>query len=226
MRKQHRQISVIAVPFLLVAAITGLLWAYAPHLYWKDDYLKKNVPSGPVDRQEVRISFEEAAQAAERHGVTAVGVSLRKEAGHTVYAVTGDVPQGGTREILIDAVTGKTLTPLSEELAIEIAMQYVNSSDILAVDRIPSYHHRSGKDFLNVTAVRFKDSNRTSIYLSESGNILEDEDRTRVFHFWVMKLHKLNFFGTKKELTAIPGIALILLIITGLSIWKQRLRGL
>lgn len=41
-------------------------------------------------------------------------------------------------------------------------------------------------------------------------------------HQWVMKLHKLSFFGTKRELTAFPGGGLLLLLITGIFLWRKR----
>ena len=37
----HRRVAILSAGFLLLTAVTGILWAYAPHLYFKDGYLKK-----------------------------------------------------------------------------------------------------------------------------------------------------------------------------------------
>lgn len=41
----------------------------------------------------------------------------------------------------------------------------------------------------------------------------------RRFHFLIMDLHQLNFFGFKKVLTIIPGLPLLIAIFTGMIMW-------
>ncbi len=58
---------------------------------------------------------------------------------------------------------------------------------------------------------------------AETGAVSEPKASAgREFHNWVMKIHRLEFFGTKKELVAIPGTGLLLLLLTGLFLWKRR----
>ena len=47
------------------------------------------------------------------------------------------------------------------------------------------------------------------------------KDPARQFHSWVMRIHRLSFFGTKKELVAFPGVGLLLMLCTGLFLLKR-----
>ena len=44
------------------------------------------------------------------------------------------------------------------------------------------------------------------------------------FHQWVMRIHRLEFFGTKKELVIFPGTGLLLMLATGLWLFKRGLK--
>jgi hypothetical protein len=39
-----------------------------------------------------------------------------------------------------------------------------------------------------------------------------------------MKIHRLEFFGTKKELVVFPGLGLLLMLFTGLSLFKRGIK--
>jgi uncharacterized iron-regulated membrane protein len=199
MRPFHRWLGIGSSIVLLLAAVTGILWAYAPHLYWKPGYLEKkhSVPHPPFDsiattHQEIarRVSQEFGASAA------ITSINLRSDAGMAFFEVA----------VLAD---GKESTVLFDEAGNKISL--------------PQWQHRSYKIHENVWRVRFADEAESEVFLSAySGKILEDQDKARRFHFWVMRLHQLNFFGFKKVLTIIPGSALILLVVSGLVISRKR----
>lgn len=226
----HRRVAILSAGFLLLTAVTGILWAYAPHLYFKDGYLKKkSVPPGPA-LSDARLTPQQAmrlvaAQFANSKGAEAV--LLRVEGGHLLYEVQHRAEKA-MQSALVDAVSGAVINPLNEELAVAIAAEYVaGNRRVKAAVQLENYRHRSGKLVPSVYRVAFVAPGNPEILIDRnSAAIVEDSDDSRAFHFWVMKLHQFQFFGTKKELTLIPGLALVLLILTGLLIWSRRFRAI
>jgi len=225
----HRRIAVFSAVFLAITAVTGILWAYAPHLYFQDGYLKKKTKIQGPALSRAKISQKDALEAAVAVFNTEKGIetlSLRAEASHLVYEI---VRKDGKdhRSVLIDALSGDVLSPVSEKLATEFAAQYVGGNPpVKETEALDEYRHRSGKKIKSVYRVAFTASGNPEIFIDRnSGLIVEESDRSRVFHFWVMKLHQLQFFGVKKEFTIIPGLALILLVITGTVMWLRRFRA-
>lgn len=226
----HRRIAILSAGFLLLTAVTGILWAYAPHLYFKDGYLKKkSIRLGPA-LTEAKLSPAEAISrvaASPDKKTTAESVSLRVEAGQLIYEVVRKEGKA-TESQLVDAISGERLSPLSAELAAAVAAEYVAGNPLVKqVTPLDEYRHRSGKKLRTLYRVAFAAPGNPEIYIDRnSAAIVEESDESRAFHFWVMKLHQLQFFGTKKELTLIPGLALLLLVATGLTIWIRRWRAM
>ena len=48
--------------------------------------------------------------------------------------------------------------------------------------------------------------------------------KAQEFHQWIMRIHRLEFFGTKKELTAIPGAGLLALLVTGSFLLRKKVK--
>lgn len=225
----HRRIAIVSAGFLLLTAITGILWAYAPHLYFKDGYLKKKSVRNRMPLTAVRLTPQQAMQLAGATG-QAKGVelvSLRHEGGRLIYEV---VRRDGKamQSQLFDAVSGERLSPLSHEMAAAVAAEYVAGNPPIKNNAVMDhFRHRSGKVIQSVYRVAFTAPGNPEIFIDRnSAAIVEESDDARAFHFWVMKLHQLQFFGTKKELTLIPGLALLLLVATGFIIWFRRWRAL
>jgi uncharacterized iron-regulated membrane protein len=225
----HRRIAILSAGFLLLTAITGILWAYAPHLYFKDGYLKKKSVKTAPALFVARFSPQEAIRLTAAAGKSgpAESVVLRAEAGRLVYEVVRREGKAVNSQ-LVDAISGEKLSPLDEKMAAAVAAEYVVGNPTLKDAAIvENYRHRSGKIFASVYRVRFDAPANPEIFIDRhSAAIVEDSDDTRAFHFWVIKLHQLQFFGTKKELTLIPGLALLLLVTTGMVIWWRRYRAL
>lgn len=228
MRFLHRRIAILSAGFLLLTAVTGILWAYAPHLYFKDGYLKKKHVKAAPALSAARLSPQEAIRLTEAAGISpAESVILRAEGGRLVYEVVRREGKAAHSQ-LVDAVSGTKLSPLAEQIAAAVAAEYVvGNPTIKDAAIVDHYRHRSGKIVASVYRVRFSAPGNPEIFIDRnSAAIVEESDDARAFHFWVMKLHQLQFFGTKKELTLLPGLALVILVITGLLIWWRRFRAL
>lgn len=130
MRKAHRWIAMSALGFFLLSLITGLLWANVRFLYWEDHYKEKvltvlTVTAPPLGG--VRIALPAAIEVS-KAGTAAEAqveqVILRSDAGKLFYDIRLRA-EGKAQRVLVDAMTGARLSPISAELAEDIARQYV-----------------------------------------------------------------------------------------------------
>ena len=64
MRRFHRWLGLGSVVVVLLATITGLLWAYAPYLYWEDGYMERKHSAPPVAFEEIRLTHQDAIRIA------------------------------------------------------------------------------------------------------------------------------------------------------------------
>ena len=162
MRQFHRTVGILFAPFLAATAVTGLLWAYAPYLYLKQEPPKPG-GSAKLDENQSYLPMAAVIRAAKplagEGRITAIG--LKADAGKIVYSVNV-ASKGERKEIRVDAQTGQ------------------------ATVFVPS--------------------------------------KAQEFHAWVMRIHRLEFFGTKKELVIIPGAGLLTLLISGTVLWKRTRR--
>jgi uncharacterized iron-regulated membrane protein len=149
-------------------------------------------------------------------------VTLRADAGRLFYDLRPRA-EGNARTVLVDALTGERLSPISTELARDIARQYVSdAADVTAVSP-EQYTPRKKHHAQDAMRVRFNDHDRTDIVVDrQTGEILEDEGRWRKLHFFVMQVHQLNFFGFEKTLLNVPGIPLFMMAVTGLVLWRMQ----
>jgi uncharacterized iron-regulated membrane protein len=123
----------------------------------------------------------------------------------------------------VDALTGERLSPISTELARDIARQYVSDAADATTVSPEQYTPRKKHHAQDAMRVRFNDHDRTDIIVDrQTGEILEDEGRWRKLHFFVMQVHQLNFFGFEKTLLNVPGIPLFMMAVTGLVLWRMQ----
>ncbi len=224
MRSFHRRLAIIFCGFLTLSASTGLLWAYAPHLYWKEDYLKpKHAPSFRL-LSEASVRAEDALQSARDQLTGSIrSITLKTLGDRLVYEIRYASGQG-EHSWLLDAETGQKLTPIPDSLAIMIAKTYVrNTPSVKLVRRLWSYKIRGDHATVPVYQIIFDAPDHPLIIVNaESGTVLEDEDDSRRFHSWIMKLHTLSFFDFHKTLTLIPGLGLLAMVGTGLKLYWKR----
>jgi len=221
-RLAHRWFGMAALGFLLLSVVTGLLWADAKFLYWDDHYKEKVRPlvgpslemaTVPVDRAIV------VAKAAVGGRASIEQVLLRSDFGRLFYELKLRV-EGVSTTLLLDALTGEQLSPISSDLAPAIAQQYVRQPAMVTGVEMERYTPRKKKRAQDAVRVRFDDADATEIVLDrQTGEILEDEGRWRRVHFAVMQLHQLNFFGFEKTLLNIPGVPILLMSLSGCLLW-------
>ncbi|MBS0617885.1 MAG: PepSY domain-containing protein [Spirochaetes bacterium] len=218
----HRRVAIVAAAFLLSTAVTGILWAYAAHLYLKDGYLKKKNTKRAPAFSTVRITPQQAMQNSPTPA-NVDNVSLRREGGSLLYEVQSKDGKK-TTSILVDAISGVMISPLADAAAAAIAAEYVvGNPPVQKITQLANYRHSNGKVYPYVAVVVFAGRGLPEIIIDrQTAAIIDEVDGARRFHTWVRKLHQLQFFGTKKELTIIPGLALIFLTLSGLWILKRR----
>lgn len=221
-RLAHRWLGMGALGFLLLSVVTGLLWADAKFLYWDDHYKEKVRPASNPGIEAARLSVDRAILAAKE----AVGgralveqVLLRSDFGRVMYELKLRV-EGVPTTLLLDAMSGERLSPISPDLAPVIAQQYVRTPAAVTGVEVERYTPRKKKRAQDAVRVRFDDADATEIVLDrQTGEILEDEGRWRRVHFAVMQLHQLNFFGFEKTLLNIPGVPILLMSLSGCLLW-------
>ncbi len=211
-----------ALGFLLLSVVTGLLWADAKFLYWDDHYKEKILPLVGPSLEAATLPVDRAIVAAKE----AVGgralveqVLLRSDFGRVLYELKLRV-EGVSTTLLLDAMSGERLSPISPDLAPVIAQQYVRTPATVTGVELERYTPRKKKRAQDAVRVRFDNDDATEIVLDrQTGEILEDEGRWRRVHFAVMQLHQLNFFGFEKTLLNIPGVPILLMSLSGCLLW-------
>ena len=161
MRKIHRTVGLFFAPFLATTAVTGLLWAYAPYLYMKNEPTKIKAPA--IDENRTYLPLADVIRSAKMLAGEGkvLNVTLKPDAGRLVYSVNIG-SRSGRKEVQVDAKTGKAEIPV-----------------------------------------------RT---------------KAQEFQQWIMRIHRLEFFGTKKELVAIPGLGLLTLLVTGSFLLRKKVK--
>jgi len=221
-RLAHRWLGMGALGFVLLSVVTGLLWADAKFLYWDDHYKEKVRPVVGPALETATLPVDRAIVAAKE----AVGgralveqVLLRSDFGRVFYELKLRV-EGVSTTLLLDAINGERLSPISPDLAPVIARQYVRTPAAVTGVELERYTPRKKKRAQDAVRVRFDDADATEIVLDrQTGEILEDEGRWRRVHFAVMQLHQLNFFGFEKTLLNIPGVPILLMSLSGCLLW-------
>jgi uncharacterized iron-regulated membrane protein len=227
LRSLHRASGLVLAAFLISTATTGLIWALSSHIYWTKDYLKPKQKVEAIDVATIRVHPADAATSALRaskKGDEVMSVTLRRDGGRTLYDVAIRAGKN-SQNILIDATDGTLLSPISEEFAGRLARQYVRDKEsvISSIRLEPRWISRRNDAPRPAFLVSFSRPAKTEIVLdTDSGRILEESDPTRRFHFFVTRLHRLDFFGTDKLLTLVPGLGILTMTISGLAIYRRR----
>ncbi|GJL63012.1 MAG: hypothetical protein NPIRA04_16660 [Nitrospirales bacterium] len=147
-------------------------------------------------------------------------IILRQDFGRLLYEVRLSGQQAPSA-ILIDALTNERLSPLSPDLAGMIARQYIKTDS--QITNITMEQYVSHNTMINLEAIRvnFGEPGPAAIILDRhTGRILEDESPWRQVHFLVKQSHQLNFFGFNKTLLNIPGLAILIMSLSGLWLWR------
>lgn len=217
----HKTIAIIVVPLFIIATITGFFKANQK-LYWEDGYKKKKQEANFIVQEELRSisSITRNIDSISKEKNKFEEISLRSESGKLYYKL---VSKSKTK-YLVEAVSGKLVSPIDEVLAKDFAKQYVkDNKQIATCELIKNYKGRKAKEAKPTYKITFNNAVHSEIYLeAEAGDIVEDIDDNRAFGIWVMRLHEYDFFDSKKGITTVVAIAMMLLSMSGLWIYKIR----
>lgn len=218
----HLYIGVFLFPFLLISALTGFFRANH-QWFWKADYKKIKNTTFQYTLDKPFISVDSVFEIAKRqYGEkgTLAEIRLRKEIGKMFY----DVRNTGNAPLLIDATSGKVLSPISEDLAASLASQYVKPGlPIKKVSLDENYKTRKEKKTRSVYIVEFADELHTQILLdSNNGEIEEEIDDNLKFGMLMVKLHDYDFWNSKRIILSFAGIGLTVVGLTGFYIWLRK----
>lgn len=212
LRRLHRILGLALFLLVVNSAATGLLRANARWWYWKDR---------PPRRQTVSLS--PPTVGTERlfsvlGGIPIRRVELKPLAGKTVYLIERQNQEKPW--VLVDASSGEILSPLTAEMAVEVARAFVDRHEQVALtESLPSYTPRKGSGSRPVWRVVFGDASRTEVVVDrDAGAVLSVLDRGRRFGIWVVKLHELDFFNSSRPALTLLGLGVTFLAITGLTL--------
>lgn|GEM_PF-3290389 len=220
--KIHRTLAIIAVPLLLLSTTSGFLRANQKW-FWEDGYKKKKQP--------VRFAMEQNFAPLQDivHQINFITgelnqfeeITLRSETGTPYYLLS----TASKKKYLANALSGEIVSPISSELASQFAVQYIKErSGIKSCELLTSYKPRKAKEAKPAYKILFDNSVHSEIYLDQmTGEILEEIDDNRTFGLFVMRLHDYDYFNSKREISSVAGISVLLVALSGLWIYRIRL---
>lgn len=133
---------------------------------------------------------ESPAEIAARAGVTPTSVELRPWLGRTVYEFGQD--QG--LPLIVDAVTGETLSPIDEETALAVARaDHAGEPDIEAVTFFAEPTWESRRD-MPTWRIDFADGEGTRLYVSAAtGEVVARRNDVWRFYDFFWMLHIMDY---------------------------------
>ena len=218
--KIHKTIAIIVVPLFIIAIITGFLKANQK-LYWEDGYKKKKQEAlfmVKEDLYSIKTIIQNIDSISQQKNKFEE-ITLRSDNNKLYYKLSSK-----KAKYLVDAVSGGIVSPINETLAKDFAKQYVkDNKQVGTCELIKNYKGRKAKEPRPTYKIAFNNAVHSEIYLdAETGDIVEDIDDNRSFGIWVMRLHEYDFFDSKKGITTVVAIAMMLLSLSGLWIYKIR----
>jgi hypothetical protein len=220
----HRTIAIIVLPLLLISITTGFFRANQKW-YWEDGYKrKKHPPAISIEKELIPVkSLVEKVDSISQKKNKFQEISLQAE-NEALYYKLITTSKG---RYLVEAYTGTVVSPLSSKLASAFALQYVKEKPaVKSVELLKKYIARRGKEIKPAYKVMFDNDVHSEIYLDYyTGEIIEDIDDNRQFGMWVLRLHEYDFFDSKRSITSMVGISMLLLSFSGLWIYKIRLKN-
>lgn len=217
----HRTLGIIIVPLILLSAATGFFRANYKW-FWEDGYkAKKHASSFAAPLRTVPV--EQVAgivDSIEGGGKQLTHIILRDEAGTLYYEVA---VKGGAK-YLLRAGDAALVSPLDSSLAVQIAAQYVKGTPaVRSCTPLPEYKTRKEKTLRPVYKVIFDNDVNSEIYIDyRTGEIVEDIDDNRSFGMLMVKLHDYDFWSSKRVITSIVGLSVVLLGLSGIWIYRRK----
>lgn len=229
-RKIHRWLSVVIGIQLLLWTLSGLIFSWNPIDRVRGSHLVR--PSQPADlaKQKVLGIQEILRNVRLEHERPVVRVELRSLLGDPVYEVT--LGGEGTQHVLMDANSGKQISPISKEMAEQIAVNdFLVESQVESIEWIdkpvgPHWEYREKE--LPVWKVEMDHRSGTRIYISANRGVVtaRRNHRWRLFDFFWM-LHTMDYAGRDNFntwLLRIMSVLGVVSVLTGFWLWARTTR--
>ncbi len=218
----HRTLAIIVVPLLIVSTITGVFRANQKW-YWEDGYKKKKHPVAiNIDKELVSLNkIRQNIDSVSGKKNAFAEINLKEEGGNNYYYLLSKSKQ----KYLVDASTGFIISPLNTELAGLFASQYIKEpAKIKSCDLLMDYVPRKGKEAKPAYKVEFDNQIHSQVFIDYySGEISEDIDDNRQFGIWMIRLHEYDFLDSKRSISTLVGVCIMLVALSGLWIYRIRL---
>lgn len=218
----HRLAGLIFLPFLIISTLTGFFRANYKW-FWKENYKKYKNENYEYKIQPPEINNDHVFPILKKkygENISVSEIKLKSEAGKLFY----DVKINNHFPVLISAENGEIKSPLSEELAISIAGQYVKSGTKLKIIYpCDNYQTRKDKKLRPVYIAEYDDPLHTKIIIDKfNGEIEEEADDNLKIGFWIVKLHDYDFWEAKRFNLSFVGLGLFILGCTGFYLWMKK----
>lgn len=236
-RSVHRYLSIFIGIQLFLWSLSGLMFCWLPY----DQVLAKHhlktvevLDLGQIPLFDVRELLERL-NAKGDEGVKITSVTLRTLLDRPVYEIQLNTAQANVHHQLYDARSGELISPISRELAIEIARaDFDEDAEIKSttlVTSVESGHSEYRGKELPAWQIDFDHGSRTSLYISADRGIITARRNVqwRVFDFFWM-LHTMDYQGRDNFNTWLLWIATcfsLASVMSGFWLWwrSSRLRS-
>lgn len=230
-RKIHRYLSVVIGIQLLLWTVSGLIFSWNPIKKVRgEDRIRAQPPLDLANGELVEIGKLLADPNVVRDGSIVTRVEVREMLNKPVYELTLDGHE--KKHVLIDAKTGKVLSPISQATAEEVALDdFSESASVVQadfIDTVQGPHSEYRKKEIPVWRVQLDHSSGTVIYVSANRGVVvtRRNDRWRLFDF-VWMLHTMDYQGRdnfNSWLLRIMSALGVLSVLTGYWLWLRTWR--
>lgn len=199
-RTIHRYLSIVIGVQLLFWTTSGLIFSWNPIRKVRGEHLIRETE--PIDLSQFKLmSIPDVLISNTSSGSLPAKAELRVLLNEPVYEVTfANSENSSTQQLIFDAVTGKKLSPVSEDQARKIAQQdFAEVADVASAELIEgnlsSHSEYRGKE-LPVWRIVMDHPTGTVIYVSANRGVVTTRrnNRWRVFDFFWM-LHTMDYQG-------------------------------
>ena len=225
-RKIHRWLSVVMGIQLLLWTLSGLIFSWSPidQVRGEDKVRRQStIDFASFQLLDGRDVLSDRSNVPSGHRVKQM--ALKQALGRPVFEITLDGPD--INHVLVDAVTGIRLSPISQSFAEAVALNdFSEPARVLKcdfIDQLQGGHSEYRGKEIPVWKVKLDDPSGTSIYVSANRGqvVTRRNDRWRIFDFFWM-LHTMDYQGRdnfNSWLLRIMSMLGVVSVITGYLLW-------